>query len=72
MSSKTTVAGTFVQSADDRFVSIATAADYLGVNARTIRNMITDGRLSARTLGPRVLRIRLSDIDAALKPYGAA
>jgi hypothetical protein len=34
--------------------------------------MILDGRLPARTLGVRVVRIRLSDIDAALSPYGGA
>ena len=36
----------------------------------TIRNMLKDGRLTAWTLGPRVLRIRLSDLDSALSPYG--
>lgn len=54
----------------DRFLSITETAEYLGVNAMTIRNMIRDGRLKAHTLGPRVLRIRLSDIDSALTPYG--
>jgi excisionase family DNA binding protein len=52
--------------ADDKLVSIADAAAYLGVNERTIRNMLTDGRLKAYKLGPRIVRIRLSDIDAAL------
>jgi excisionase family DNA binding protein len=56
--------------ADDRFVSIGDAAVYLGVDPMTIRNMLKDGRLQAWTLGPRVLRIRLSDIESALKPYG--
>jgi excisionase family DNA binding protein len=70
---KTTAApGTFTRSADDRLVSIATAADYLGVTQRTVRNMLLDGRLPAYTLGPRILRIRLSDIEAALAPYGGA
>lgn len=32
--------------------------------------MLRDGRLQGWTLGPRVLRIRLSDLDAALSPYG--
>jgi excisionase family DNA binding protein len=57
---------------NDRLVSIAAAAEYLGVTIKTIRNMLSDGRLRAQTLGPRVLRIRLSDIDAALSPYGGA
>ena len=56
----------------DRFISIADAAAYLGVSVRTIRNMLTDGRLTARKLGPQIVRIRLSDIDAALQPYTEA
>jgi excisionase family DNA binding protein len=67
---KSAAPGTFTRSADDRLVSIATAASYLDVNPRTIYNMIQDGRLTAYTLGPRVLRIRLSQLDAALAPYG--
>jgi excisionase family DNA binding protein len=55
---------------DDRFVTITGAAEYLGVDAMTVRNMLKDRRLKAWTLGPRVLRIRLSDIDSALQPYG--
>ena len=57
---------------DDRFVSVTEAADYLGVTTRTIRNMLLDNRLRAYTLGPRTLRIRLSDLHAALAPYGGA
>ena len=58
--------------ADDKLVSIADAAAYLGVNVRSIRNLLTDGRLKAYKLGPRIVRIRLSDIDAALEPYTEA
>ena len=58
--------------ANDKLVSIAEAAAYLGVNVRGIRNMLTDGRLKAYKLGPRIVRIRLSDIDAALQPYTEA
>jgi excisionase family DNA binding protein len=57
-------------SLDDRLLSVAEAAEYLGVNPMTVRNMLTDGRLTACTLGPRVLRIRLSAIESALQPYG--
>ena len=45
-------------------------ADYLGCDRITIHNMLRDGRLKAYTLGPRMLRIRLSDIESALQPYG--
>jgi excisionase family DNA binding protein len=61
-----------VRSCEDQLVSIATAAGYLGVTTKTVRNVILDGRLPARTLVVRVMRIRLSDIDAALSPYGGA
>jgi excisionase family DNA binding protein len=54
------------------FVSIADAAAYLGVTVRTVRNMLYDNRLRAYKLGPRIVRIRLSDIDAALTPYTEA
>lgn len=53
----------------DRLISVAEAATYLGVTDRTVRNMLYDNRLKAYTAGPRVLRLRLSEIDAALKPY---
>jgi excisionase family DNA binding protein len=58
--------------AADKLVSIAETADYLGVNVRSVRNMLYDGRLKGYKLGPRVVRIRLSDIDAALTPYTEA
>jgi excisionase family DNA binding protein len=50
--------------AGHRFVSVAGAAAYLGVTDRTIRLMLTDGRLTGfRGLGSRVLRIDLNEID---------
>jgi excisionase family DNA binding protein len=54
----------------DQFISIKDTVRYLGVTQMTVRNMIRDGRLAAYTLGPRVLRIRLSDIDASMSRYG--
>ena len=54
------------------FISIQQAAAYLGVTDMTIRHMVDDGRLTAYTLGPRVIRLRKSDVDAALAPYGSA
>jgi excisionase family DNA binding protein len=46
-------------------------AQYLGVTVRTVRTMVIDGRLRAYQLGPRVIRFRRSEIDAALKPMDA-
>jgi excisionase family DNA binding protein len=56
--------------APDQMLSVAEAAAYLSVSTKTLRTMLADGRLQAFTLGARVLRIRKSDIDAALSPYG--
>jgi excisionase family DNA binding protein len=56
----------------DRLITVQATAIYLGVDTRTVRNMLLDGRLKAYTLGPRTLRIRLSDIDSTLQPYGGA
>lgn len=56
--------------APDQMLSVAEAAAYLSVSTKTLRTMLADGRLRAFTLGARVLRIRKSDIDAALSPYG--
>jgi excisionase family DNA binding protein len=52
------------------FITIGQTADYLGVNPRTVRDMIRDGRLKAYHLGHRVVRLRIADVDAALQPYG--
>lgn len=54
------------------YVTQVEAAEYLGVTDRTIRRMIADGRLKAYKLGDRILRLRLDEIDAAMKPVGAA
>lgn len=53
-------------------ISIAHAAEYLGVTTRTIRQMIADGRLRAYRSGHRLVRLRLDEIDAAMQPYGGA
>ena len=51
-------------------MSIADTATYLGVTTRTVHQAIADGRLPAYRLGPRIVRLRRADIDAALQPYG--
>jgi excisionase family DNA binding protein len=53
-------------------LTVADAADYLNVTTRCIQYMISDGRIKAYRLGPRVVRLRLSDIEQALRPYGSA
>ena len=50
-------------------MSISDVATYLNVTTRTVQQMIADGRLLAYRLGPRIVRLRRDEIDAALTPY---
>lgn len=56
--------------AQDRktYITQREAADILGVTDRTVRNMIADSRLRAYRLGPRVIRLRLDEVENALRP----
>ncbi|MBE7193388.1 MAG: helix-turn-helix domain-containing protein [Gordonia polyisoprenivorans] len=38
-------------------MTVAGAAEYLGVSEKSIRRWISSGRLSARRAGPRLIRI---------------
>ncbi|SPM43622.1 hypothetical protein P863_06635, partial [Mycobacterium numidiamassiliense] len=49
-----------------RWASTNGVAEYLGVAARTVKNMIADGRLPSYRLG-RLVRIDLAEVDAALE-----
>lgn len=61
----------FTTENDRRLISIADAATYLGVSKLTVEAMLADGRLTAHKLGGRVVRLRVSEIDAALTPRSA-
>lgn len=54
------------------YVDLNAAAEYLGVSAKTVRRMISSQEIPARRVGgPRgAIRLRLSEIDAALYPIG--
>ena len=54
------------------YISINDAAEYLGVTSRTIRQMVSDGRLRAYRSGKRLVRLRIDEIDAAMTPFGGA
>jgi excisionase family DNA binding protein len=53
-----------------RYVSVAEAAEYLGVSDRTIRAMIHDGRLTGYRNGAKLVRLDLDEIDAKMTPFG--
>jgi excisionase family DNA binding protein len=60
------------QTLNRRFISVADAAEYLGVTTRTIRQMIADGRITGYRSGHRLVRVDLNDVDAAMRPFGGA
>jgi excisionase family DNA binding protein len=47
-------------------LSPAEVAAEWGVTLRTVRRMISDGRLTAYKLGPKLVRIRREDMDLAM------
>lgn len=55
-----------------RYATLKQAAEYLGVTDRTIRQMIADGRLIGYRNGPRLIRVDLNEVDAAMEPFGGA
>jgi excisionase family DNA binding protein len=60
-----------------RLVSLDDAADYWGVNPRTIRRRIADGTLTGYRTGPKLLRVDLNELDREARPvptvrHGAA
>lgn len=57
------------------YLTIKQTAEYVGLSERTIRNYIQAGRLRAKRLGPREIRISLdhigtlySDVER-MRPY---
>jgi excisionase family DNA binding protein len=43
--------------------TLAEAAKYWGCSEKTIRRRISDGTLSARRVGPRLIRVDLASVD---------
>jgi excisionase family DNA binding protein len=55
-----------------RFTSVDGAADYADVSTRTIRRWIASGYLPAHRLGPRLVKIDLTDLDQLARRVPAA
>jgi excisionase family DNA binding protein len=53
-------------------ISINQAADRLGVNPKTIRRLISSGRLTAYRVGNRLVRVDLDDVDGLLREIPTA
>lgn len=53
-----------------RWASLKDAGDYLGVTDRTIRAMISSGKIGGYRTNARLVRVDLNEIDAAMTPFG--
>ncbi|MGH3261435.1 MAG: helix-turn-helix transcriptional regulator [Trebonia sp.] len=48
------------------WVTIATAAERLGLSTKSVRRRIADGTLPAYRIGPRLIRLDSADVDRLL------
>ncbi len=51
-----------------RWASINDAAEYVGVNTKTLRRMMARGEITGYRFGDRLLRFDLNELDAANRP----
>ena len=56
------------KNAGHNWLDLRRAAEYVGVNERTLRNYIAAGALAASRLGPRQIRIKQDDLDGLMRP----
>ncbi|GGF36377.1 hypothetical protein GCM10011519_07360 [Marmoricola endophyticus] len=54
------------------YVSIEEAAEMMSLSTRTIRRRISDGTIPAYQCGRRSIRLRLDDLENALRPIPSA
>lgn len=55
-----------------RYVTIGSAAEYLSVTERTVRNYIARGDLTGYRIGTRSIRIDVHELEALLTPIPTA
>ncbi|PWN02842.1 DNA-binding protein [Nocardioides silvaticus] len=54
------------------YLSIEEAAEIMSLSTKTIRRRISDGTIPAYQCGRRPIRIRLDELQAALRPIPSA
>jgi excisionase family DNA binding protein len=54
------------------YVGIPEAATYLDIDHKTVRRLISSGKLPAYRLGNRVIKVKIADLDSVLTPIGGA
>ena len=47
------------------------AADYLGIDPKTLRRMVAKGQVTGYRIGPRLIRFDLEELDALMRPIPA-
>jgi excisionase family DNA binding protein len=52
-------------------MSLADAAEHVGVTTRTLRRWIAAGALPAYRVGPRLVRVNLDDLEELMRPIAA-
>lgn len=54
------------------FISLAQAADILGISVHTLRRRIAAGELPAFRTGKRIIRVRVRDLEKVLRRVPSA
>jgi excisionase family DNA binding protein len=54
------------------WVSLSEGAQLLGCSERTLRRRVASGEIPGYRFGSRVIRLRLSDLNDAMRPIPAA
>ena len=57
--------------AEKELLSVSEICEAYGLHPNTVRSYYRSGQLPAVNLGPRMIRIRRSDIEQLLTPYKA-
>ena len=53
-------------------ISLTAASKRTNISERTLRRLISDGRLPAVRIGDRLIRIEQADLDALMRPIPTA
>jgi excisionase family DNA binding protein len=61
-----------IQPQTRRWVSLTLGAEHIGVSEKTLRRMISQGRIRGYRVGPRLIRVDLNELDALASPIPTA
>jgi excisionase family DNA binding protein len=53
---------------NQQWYSLQEAADYLGLDEKTLRRYVKTGILTGYRLGPRAIRVSVAEVEALLRP----